>query len=204
MKIKKKCNETKQYYNWRADIRLCSVPDKSLLLFENWPCFYDRVAFLQSKFESWNNVSKVVSCGLPCWPLCQKRSVLGSTKYPNFSENLQYWRYFDPCRPYPYRPYCVYSKWQHLLDHVQSPYINICCFLARLVARSAHFTRHVMRVGTFWRLRDTSLANKSFSLELFEKFSVEIKLTMYGAPLKAKKFLLAFRISSQMVAKVTK
>ena len=46
---------------------------------------------------------------LPYWPLVQKRSVLGSTEYPNFSENLQYWRYFDPCRPYPYRPYCVYD-----------------------------------------------------------------------------------------------
>ena len=33
---------------------------------------------------------------------------------------------------------------------------------------------------------------------------MEIKSTMYGAPLKAKKFLLAFRISSQMVAEVTK
>ena len=63
---------------------------------------------------------------------------------------------------------------------------------------------NIIRVGTFWRLRDTSLANKSLGIELFKKFPVEIKLTMYGASLKAKKFLLAFRISSQMVAKVTK
>ena len=99
--------EQKNPITEEKDFRLCSVPDKCILFFENWPYFYHRVAFLQSKFESKNNVSKVLSCGLPCWPLCQKRSVLRSTKYPNFSENLQYWRYFDPCRPYPYRPYCV-------------------------------------------------------------------------------------------------
>ena len=63
---------------------------------------------------------------------------------------------------------------------------------------------HVIRVGTFWRLRDTSLANKSLSLELFKKFPVEINLTMYDQPLKAKKLYIAFRISSQMGAKVTK
>ena len=72
-------------------------------------CTY-RVAFLQSVFESWNNVPKVLSCVLAYWLLCQKRSVLGSTEYPNFSKNLQYWRHFDPCRPYPYRPYCVYPN----------------------------------------------------------------------------------------------
>ena len=63
---------------------------------------------------------------------------------------------------------------------------------------------HNIQVGTFWRLRDTFLANISSSLELFKKFQVAMKLGMYGPPFKAKKFLLAFRISSQMVAKLTK
>ena len=98
--------------------------------------FYHRVAFLQSKFESWNNVSKVLcyvfTIRSAILKLCQKHSSLGSTEYPNFSQNLQYWRYFDPCKPYPYRPYYVklseinnmlpcsiFSEWRKYFEKLQ-------------------------------------------------------------------------------------